>query len=115
MYVIPMLARFSDPSFLQPGPADVYSVFVEIPADQKITHEVEQLVPQLDADDPADREAASAKLRQFGAPAVLAALRMDESTLSEEQKLRLKAFIAGYRRFARRRPGFATAYAQLSD
>lgn len=98
LYVLPLLALFSDTSFLQPGPADVYSVFLEIPADQKVSADLEQLAPQLDADDPADRDTASAKLRQIGALAVLAALRMDESNLSEEQKLRLKSFVAGYRR-----------------
>jgi hypothetical protein len=98
MYVMPLLSTFTDPAFLQPGPADVYSVFGEIPADARTTTALNQIIPQLDADDPADRDAASLKLRQIGAPAVLAALRLDESSLSEEQKLRLKSFIAGFRR-----------------
>ncbi|HET6248436.1 MAG TPA: hypothetical protein VFE47_12110 [Tepidisphaeraceae bacterium] len=98
MYAIPLLQQFCDTSFLQPGAADVYSVFVKIPADMKVTQEVQQLVPQLDADDPADREAASAKLRQLGPTGVLAALRLDESALTEEQKLRLRALISGSRR-----------------
>jgi len=98
LYVLPLLARFSDPSFLQPGPADVYGVFPEIAAEQKIAEDLTQLVPELDAIDPIDREAASEKLRQLGAPGVLAALRLDESELSEEQKLRVRSFISAYRR-----------------
>ena len=98
LYVAPVLARFSDMTFLMPGPADVYSVFVEIPADQTIIQSIAQLLPQLDADDPDDREAGSAKLRQMGIPAVLAALRWDETDLSEEQKARLESFVDTFRR-----------------
>jgi hypothetical protein len=98
LYVLPLLAQFTDPSFLQPGAADVYSVFPEIPADQKIAEDLNQLIPQLDADDPIDREAASERLRQLGGPGVLAALRLDETILSEEQKLRVHSFVSGFRR-----------------
>jgi len=101
LYVLPLLAQFTDPSFLQPGAADVYSAFPEISADQKIAEDLNQLIPQLDADDPIDREAASERLRQLGGPGVLAALRLDETDLSEEQKLRVRSFVSGFRR----RPG----------
>jgi hypothetical protein len=97
-HVLPVLSCFSDLSFLQPGPADVYSVFVEIPADQMIVQSIAQILPQLDADDPIDRDAASAKLRELGSAGVLAALRWDTTDLSEEQKLRLETFVAGFRR-----------------
>ena len=53
LYVVPLLAQFTDASFLQPGPADIYSAFVEIPADQNMTHNLDQIIPELDADDPA--------------------------------------------------------------
>ena len=97
-YVLPMLGKFSDLSFLAPGPSDVYGAFQEIPADEKVTGEIEQLIPKLDADDPADRDAASAKLDQLGSAGVLAALRMDMSDLTAEQKERLRLFIAQHRR-----------------
>jgi hypothetical protein len=98
MYVVPVLARFSDMSFLIPGPADVYSVFTEIRPDETIVQRVALILPQLDADDPDDREAGSAKLRQLGVPAVIAALRWDDAELSAEQKSRLESFVDAYRR-----------------
>ncbi|MDB5290571.1 MAG: hypothetical protein JWL69_1812, partial [Phycisphaerales bacterium] len=95
-YVLPLLEKFSDVSFLTPGPGDVYAVFTEIPADAKTSAQLEALLPELDADDPADRDAASARLAQLGAPGVLAALRLDPSGLSEEQKIRLRNFVGAH-------------------
>lgn len=97
-HVVPLLSRFSDLSFLLPGPADVYGVFVEIPADQMIVQSIARILPELDADDPVDRDAGSAKLRELGSAGVLAALRWDTTDLSEEQKLRLESFIGCFRR-----------------
>ena len=68
VYALPVLLKFADASFLQPGPADVYSVWVEIQADPQVQHQVEQILPQLDADDPSDREAASANLQRLARP-----------------------------------------------
>jgi hypothetical protein len=97
-YVLPLLGKFSDASFLTPGPGDVYSVFTEIPADGKTSEQLEMLLPDLDADNPADRDAASSRLAKLGAPGVLAALRLDPSGLSEEQKIRLRNFVAAHSR-----------------
>ncbi|HZK80299.1 MAG TPA: hypothetical protein VFC46_04510, partial [Humisphaera sp.] len=97
-YVLPLLGKFTDATFMQPGAADVYGAFVEIPADEKIIRAIEQLAPALDSDAPNERDAASAKLSQLGKPGVLAALRFDDANLSLEQKIRLRGFVAGYRR-----------------
>ena len=74
--------------------ADAY----EPPAD--VRDKVQQLVKQLDADDPRQREAASKALDEMGQPAALALMRMPEAErekLSEEQSSRVDAFLAGYR------------------
>lgn len=97
VYVAPLLAKFMDVSRLLPGPADVYSVFASIPADPAIVDRLARILPGLDADDPVQRELASAQLQSLGVPGVLAALRVDPGTLSEEQKVRLHTFIGGYR------------------
>ena len=122
MYVLPVLARFSDLSFLVPGPTDVYSVFVEIPPDPTVVPLVAQILPQLDSDDPDVREAGSAKLRQLGVAGMLAALRWDQTALSEEQKARLDSFVEEFRRrgpgepAARRRDiGFLIDSLEYSD
>ncbi len=98
LYVLPLLAHFGDTAFLQLGAADVYGVFPEIPADQKVTQELTEIIPDLDATDPVDRETASDRLLKLGPAGVLAAMRLDDSQLSEEQKLRIHAFISGFRR-----------------
>jgi hypothetical protein len=68
------------------------------------------LLPQLEADDPADREAASGRLELLGNAGVLAAMRMDMSNLSAEQKARLLTFVSRHRH----QPA-ATAAAQRRD
>ncbi|HWE01391.1 MAG TPA: hypothetical protein VG326_03200 [Tepidisphaeraceae bacterium] len=96
--VLPLLIKFADATFMQPGAADVYSAFTEIPADEKVVAAIERLAPALDSDDPNEREAASGKLSQLGKPGVLAALRFDDANLSLEQKVRLRGFVGAYRR-----------------
>ncbi len=64
-YVLPILAKFVDPSLILPGPADVYAAFTEIPADPAIVRQVRELLPGLDADDPVERDAASARLHDL--------------------------------------------------
>ena len=84
LYVTPLLSLFTDLSFLRPGAADVYGVFTEIAPDQTVVEQVGQILSRFDADDPIDRDAASARLLELGSPAVLAALRWNDATLSEE-------------------------------
>ncbi|HZL34231.1 MAG TPA: hypothetical protein VFC78_02910 [Tepidisphaeraceae bacterium] len=96
-YVMPLLAKFSDESLLLPGAADVYTAFSDIPASANAVDALRQLLPDLDADDPTQRDSASVRLAQLGAPGVLAALRLDESGLSDEQKVRVRVFVAAYR------------------
>ena len=92
-YVLPALLRFSDDAFIVPGPADVYRAFGQITPDPSVEQAVEQILPDLDADDPSDRETASLKLQMLGPRGVLAVLRMDREPLSFEQKYRLREFI----------------------
>lgn len=121
-YALPLIEKFTAESFLIPGAADVYAVFTEVPADVKVTDQIEALLPDLDSDNPADRAAASARLTELGAPGVLAAMRLDPSGLSEEQKNRLRRFVATYSRrsipdplVARRDAGFLADSLEFED
>jgi len=97
-YVIPMMLRIGGRNVLQPGAADVYAVFDEIPPDPATVRKLAALLPRLDAELFTDRDAASKDLAKLGPAGVLAAMRLDKSKLSREQKGRLDAFIATDRR-----------------
>jgi hypothetical protein len=97
-FLEPVLRRLTGKNLLRPGAADLYSVFSDIPADAKITKEVMDLLPALDADAIEKRQAASVDLAKLGGGGVLAVLRMDMTPLSEEQKARCRAFVNAYRR-----------------
>lgn len=107
-YAMKALACLSTLDFLQPGPTDIFLAFPEIAPDPAAVSALQRIVPELDADDPADREAASEKLAALGPPGVLAALRLDESDLADEQKLRLRALFHANRR----RPDLSPAAAR---
>jgi hypothetical protein len=96
-YLTPLLTRLTGKKLLEPGPSDLYSVFHDIPADPKTTQAVTALLPRLDADAEADRDAASADLAKLGAPGILAVLRLDRSTLTQQQKSRCDAFVQSER------------------
>lgn len=97
-YFIPLLQKLSDMAWLTPGATDVYSVFTDIAADPTATGKVSALLPDLDSDSFTIREAASRQLLELGPTGVLAALRMDRSQLSDEQKGQLGRLIAAHRR-----------------
>ncbi len=97
-YVLPLLEKLSDMQWLRPGAADVYAAFPQIPADEQVTRKVRALLPDLDSDAFPIRDAASTQLAALGPPAVLAALRMDWSDLSDEQQSRLLALINDHHR-----------------
>jgi hypothetical protein len=92
-----MFTRLFGRNMLLPGATDVYSVFDQLPADPSSMQSVQRIIPQLAADDPSDREAASLNLAKLGAPGVLAVLRCGDSNLTAEQQGRLGAFLASER------------------
>ena len=96
-FLQPVLKRLIGTDLLRSGPAELYSVFSEIPADAKAVQAVKDLLPQLDADAYEKRQAASVELAKLGPPGVLAVLRMDLAAMSEEQKARCRAFVNSYR------------------
>ena len=79
---------------LRPQAGDVYRAFDNIPADSATLEQVTRLLEDLDALEPATREAASRRLERLGRAGVLAAARINRTDLSAEQALRLDAFIA---------------------
>ena len=114
-FVVPLFRKFSDMSWMIPGASDAYGVFGEIAPDQQAVVRVQGLLPELDSDAFAVREAAARQLMDLGAPGVLAALRMDPASLSDEQKGQLGRLIAAHRRRyianpddARKDPAFLT-------
>jgi hypothetical protein len=96
-YLQPLLRRLTGKDLLRPGPVEVYSVFTDVPADAKAAQAVKDLLPQLEADSVDKREAASADLLKLGRAGVLAVLRLDWASLSQEQKARCQAFVKSFR------------------
>ena len=86
--------RITGRDLLDPGPADVYGVFTEIPADPNVAKAVADLLVRMDCDAFDKREAASGELAKLGTPGILAVLRLDRSKLSQEQKTRCDRFVA---------------------
>ncbi len=78
-----------------PEAGTVYAVFDQLPPDEGVAKRLaEEIVPQLDAADAADRAAAIEALQGLGTPGVVAALRFDRDGLTFEQDRRLIAFLA---------------------
>ena len=71
--------------------ADGYSPSAQLQSDVKV------IVTRLDADNFADREAASRDLEKLGQPAALALMKIDRKALSDEQKGRVDAFLATFK------------------
>ena len=95
---LPMiLLRMTGHDLLEPGPADVYSVFTDISADPATAKAVADLLGQMNSDSPDKRDTASAELGKLGTPGILAVLRLDRSKLSQEQKTRCDQFVAAGR------------------
>jgi hypothetical protein len=97
-HFVALMSKLSDLSWMSPGAADAYAVFSEIPADPQVTAMVDALLPDLDSDVFAVRDAAGKQLLGLGAPAVLAVLRKDLSGLSDEQRAQVGRLIASHRR-----------------
>jgi hypothetical protein len=95
-YVSPLLDAIAGRRVLKPGEADVYRTFDSIQPNSDTTARVRSVINELAAPDSARREAASGRLEQMGAPAVLAVLRMDRNDLSPEQKSRTDRFLAAH-------------------
>ena len=94
-YLRPLLSMLTDGRDpLRPRAGDIYRAFETIVPDAVAVEEVERLVEQFDALDPAVRQSASARLESLGRPGVLAAVRFDRAGLSPEQRSRLDGFIA---------------------
>jgi hypothetical protein len=94
MYLVPLLKTIAPrENLLRPRAGDVYRVFNEIPADAETTRRVAALLPELEAESPAARDAASGKIEALGAPGVLAVLRMDRTEWTPEQTARLATIV----------------------
>ena len=94
MYLAPLLKAIAPrENLLRPRAGDVYRAFAEIPADAQMTKRVAAILPELEADSPVARDAASAKIEALGAPGVLALLRMDRSEWTPEQTARLATIV----------------------
>ncbi len=95
--LVPILVRLCGENPLSPGAGDIYGALTELQPDAAATQAIRGLLPRLDADAISERDAATAELQKLGRAGVLAAMRMDQSNLSEEQKARLQAFISSQR------------------
>jgi hypothetical protein len=112
-FLLPLLGKLMDTASMLPGPTDVYEVFTEIPADNASSAQLKSLLPHLDSTVPAERQTATAQIEAMGARGILAAMRMDPSTLTPEQQTALSDFIGrGHRakvddpKTAKRNPDF---------
>lgn len=121
-YVVPLFRKFSDMRWIIPGASDAYGVFSEIAADPQAIARVQALLPELNSDAYAVRESAGRQLLDLGPAGVLAALRMDADSLSDEQKGQLGRLIAAHRRRAisspdeaRKDPAFLTDCLEHDD
>jgi hypothetical protein len=97
-FLLPLLGKLMDTSWILPGATDVYEVFKDIPADDASSDELKSLLPHLDSTVPAERDGARAQIEAMGAGGILAAMRMDFSTLTPEQQTALSGVIARGRR-----------------
>jgi hypothetical protein len=94
LYLLPLLRTFApNENLLRPRAGDVYRVFGDIPADTEMMKKVAALLPDLEADTPAAREAASKRIEALGSPAILALLRMDRGEWTPEQTARLSEIV----------------------
>jgi hypothetical protein len=107
---------------MKPGAGDVYGVFTEVQADQQVTQKIEALLPELDSPSSPIRDAASQRLMALGPAGVLAALRLDSSALTDEQRGRLGELVARHRRrdladpaAARKDPNFLADCLEYDD
>ena len=94
LYLLPLLNAIAPrANLLRPRAGDVYRVFTDIPANAEMAKRVAAILPELEADTPTARDAASAKIEALGAPAVLALLRMDRAEWTPEQTARLATIV----------------------
>jgi hypothetical protein len=94
MYLVPLLKAIAPrENLLRPRAGDVYRVFDDIRADAEMITRVAALLPELEAQSPAARDAASAKIEALGAPGVLALLRLDRTEWTPEQTARLATIV----------------------
>lgn len=93
-FLVPLLRTIAPrENVLRPRAGDVYRAFDAIPADAEVTRQVRAILPELEAESPAAREAASAKIDALGPAGVLAILRMDRGDCTPEQTARLGAIV----------------------
>ena len=94
-YVLPMLRDVFGIYFQPPDASLAYAAFPQIAADPAVMRRLaDEILPALDADTAAQRDAAAEQLYDLGRPGVLAALRMPRDGLSLEQNGRLNRFLA---------------------
>jgi hypothetical protein len=92
-FLFPLLREMCGKNVLAPRAGDVYRAFAAIPADPQVAQKLAAILPALDADAPSERDAAAKQLNALGPPGVLAALRVDPSTLTPEQRARLDTLV----------------------
>jgi hypothetical protein len=97
-YLRPLLRELGQEAVFVPDARVTWQVFADrLPPPAASTERaVAGLLPQLDADDGAAREAAGERLAALGRDAVLVLLRLDRSALSAEQNTRIDALLANH-------------------
>lgn len=90
----PLLHELGQEAAFAPEPQVAWQVFADCwePA-EPLRRAVAELLPRLDADDAADREAASDRVADLGQEAMLVLMRLDRTTLSAEQNSRIDSLI----------------------
>jgi hypothetical protein len=92
-YVAPVIELLSFATLVKPGPTDIYRVFSELKPSPEVERQILEVVASLASVDPAQRTDASQRLEKLGGIGVLAALRLDRSILTPEQRNRIDTFV----------------------
>jgi hypothetical protein len=89
----PMLQELCGYDALKPRAGDFYRAFDDIEPTSDELAKIGNVLPALDAADPAERDRASRTLDSLGPGAVLAAMRLDLARLTPEQASRISEFV----------------------
>jgi hypothetical protein len=94
LYLRPILRELGQEAVFAPDPLVARQVFPERwQPDPVAARAVERLLPALDGEATADREAASARIAELGEPAALVLMRLDRAGLTAEQNARIDVLL----------------------
>jgi hypothetical protein len=93
----PLLRELQLDSLLAVDPMTAWQVFVdEWKPDPNLRQRISALLPQLDADDFRQREAALQKLQESGRDGVLVVRQIDRKPLTAQQNMLLDTYLSGF-------------------